>query len=222
VFRTLLAVGALLLPWPLRRLVYSRFLGYDIHPSARIGFSVIGAKRVTLGSGARIGHLTVIKGLDQLSLGDHARVGNLNWITGFRRDDRRMFGHQADRDPSLRIGDHSAITSRHILDCTDTITVGRFTTIAGYRSVLLTHSIDLVENRQSSLPIRIGNYCFIGTSCTMLGGASLPDHSVLGANSLLNKKHESSYKLYGGVPAKVLQELPADLKYFSRETGFVD
>ena len=142
-------------------------------------------------------------------------------MNGFPSGDTRHFKHQTDRRPRLEIGEHSAITKDHHLDCTSEIVIGSFTTIAGYGSQLLTHSIDIEANRQDSKPIHIGNYCFVGTDCTILGGAKLPDYSVLGAKSLLNKGFEETYKLYAGVPAREVKELSKDSGYLKREEGFV-
>lgn len=58
-------------------------------------------------------------------------------------------------------------------------------TMAGCNSQFLTHSIDIYFNRQGSKPIIIGNYCFISTRVTILGGSSLPDKSVLAAGAVL-------------------------------------
>jgi acetyltransferase-like isoleucine patch superfamily enzyme len=121
----------------------------------------------------------------------------------------------------LILGEHAAITNRHLIDCTDRVTIGKFTTIAGFQSQLLSHSIDIEKNRQDSKPICIGDYCFLGTNCVLLGGSALPDYSVLGAKSLLNKAHMETHRLYGGVPAKPLKELARDLAYFKRTEGFV-
>ena len=69
----------------------------------------------------------------------------------------------------------------------------------------------------------IGEYCFVGTNCVLLGGSALPDRSVLGAKSLLNKAHTEAGTLYGGVPAKAISALPVgEMAYFRREAGFVD
>jgi acetyltransferase-like isoleucine patch superfamily enzyme len=170
---------------------------------------------------SRIGHLTVCKNIDLLHLGAHAIIGQLNWITGFPSGPSRHFAHQADRCPELVVETHAAITSRHLIDCTARVRVGRFATVAGFRSQLITHSIDLAAGRQSAEPIEIGEYCFVGTNCVMLGGSSLPHHSVLGAQSLLNKKWDEPYRLYGGVPAKPLKELSREMEYFRRTEGFV-
>src|SRR4029077_7348048 len=99
------------------------------------------------------------------------------------------------------------------------VAIGAFTTLAGYRSQVLTHSIDLVDSRQDARPITIGSYCFVGTNCVILGGSCLPDFSVLSAMSLLNHKMTERFCLYGGVPARAIKGLPDTLGYFKRTSG---
>lgn len=219
--RRAIAVLSLLLPWPLRRRLLVRALGFDIHPTARIGRSFILPRHLRMGPHSAIGDLTVCKGLDLLELGAHSLIGRLNWITGFPSDDPSFFSHRPDRRPQLIVGDHSAITNRHLLDCTESVVIGRFSTVAGFHSQMLTHSIDLRANRQDAHPIQIGDYCFVGTGCVILGGARLPDYSVLGALSLCNHAFSEPYSLYGGTPARHLKTLDRDLEYFRRQTGFV-
>lgn len=212
---------SLLLPWSLRRLLLVRQFGYQIDPTARIGLAWIFPDRLVLGTHSSIGHLTVCKNISLLQLGPHSIVGRGNWITGFPLGPSPHFASEKDRRPELIIGEHSAITHRHFIDCTNQITIGRFTTFAGFQSQMLTHSIDLPSNRQTSAPIRVGDYCFVGTSSVLLGGSVLPDYCVLGAKSLLNKAFSETHQLYGGVPAKPLQTLPNDYAYFQRTAGFV-
>jgi acetyltransferase-like isoleucine patch superfamily enzyme len=212
---------SMFLPWPLRRDVLEKQFGYSIHPTSHIGFSWILPQRLIMEENARIGHLTVCKSIDLLQVGAHAIIGPLNWITGFPSGPSRHFAHQPERCPELIVEAHAGISSRHLIDCTARIRIGAFATVGGYRSQLITHSIDLKAGRQAAEPIDIGEYCFIGTNCVMLGGSSLPHHSVLGAQSLLNKKWDEPYRLYGGVPAKALKELPQDMEYFRRTEGFV-
>jgi acetyltransferase-like isoleucine patch superfamily enzyme len=119
------------------------------------------------------------------------------------------------------LNEGAAITKHHHFDCTSPITIGKFTTIAGYYSQFLTHSIDIIESRQDSHPITIGDYCFISTNVVILGGAQMPDYSVLGAKSLLNKKHNQSYGLYGGQPAIFIKNIDFGAKYFTRNEPFV-
>jgi acetyltransferase-like isoleucine patch superfamily enzyme len=218
---TLLRLLVILLPWPLKRWCLVHGFGYTLHPSSRIGLAWVFPRRLVMAAHARIGHLTVAKDMDLVALGEHASIGRLNWISGYPSGVPPHFAHLPHREPALHIGDHAAITNRHLIDCTERVTIGRFTTFAGFRSQILTHSIDLQACRQHARPVVIGEYCFVGTACTVLGGAVLPAYSVLGANSLLNKAFTETHRLYGGVPAQRLSELDPAMAYFHRSRGYV-
>ena len=217
-----LKVLTCILPWSLRRRALVKWFGYDIHPSARIGLSWVFPRQLVMAAGAKIEHFTVAIHLDRIVMSKQAKIGRGNWITGFPvKNGSSHFKHQPERQAELRMGEFSAITKYHHVDCTSLIEIGRYSTVAGYHSQLLTHSIDVFENRQDSAPIYIGEYSFIGTNVVILGNSSLPSRSVLGAKSLLNKKYSDEWMLYGGVPAKAIQKIPANAKYFTRTEGFV-
>ena len=218
----ILKIITFLLPWSLKRLMLVQFFKYEIHPSARIGLSWIYPKKLIMDMDSKIGNFNVAVHLDLIIIGKKSSIARGNWITGFPSNtNSKHFSHQPDRKSNLIIGEHSAITKNHHIDCTNVIEIGNFATIAGYSSQLLTHSINIELSIQDSYPITIGDYCFVGTSATILGGAVLPAFSVLGAKSLLNKPFSIPYRLYGGNPAKEIKELAKDYKYFTRETGFV-
>jgi acetyltransferase-like isoleucine patch superfamily enzyme len=218
--KKLLYLISFLLPWPLRRRFLIAAFGYAIDPTSRIGLAWVMPERLIMEPHSTIGTLTVCKGLKFLHLKQNSLIGRANWITGSPLGDH--YAHQHDRRPELILGEHSAITNRHLIDCTNSVTIGAFTTFAGFRSQILTHSIDLENCRQSSAPVTIGDYSFIGTDCVLLGGSSLPDHSVLGAKSLLNKEYSEPFWLYAGNPARPVNRISADMGYFKRQVGFVD
>jgi acetyltransferase-like isoleucine patch superfamily enzyme len=146
----------------------------------------------------------------------------LNWITGFPLGTgSRHYAEDSERKPQLIVSRHAAITSRHLIDCTDEVTIGAFSIFAGFRSQILTHSIDLKESRQRCQPVRIGHHCFVGTASVLLAGSALPDGSVLAAHSLLADCCETPNTLYGGVPAKAIKPIESDAKFFNRTTGYV-
>lgn len=209
----------LLLPWTARRWVLEHAFGYRIHPTSRIGFSwVFPRDSLEMEAHAFIGHLTVCRGPDRVHIGPHARIGNANWITGYPRGaSRDVFVHS--RAPQLILEQHAAITNRHYIDCTDAIVLEQFSLVAGVRSVMLTHSVDLKAGQQACAPIYIGAYCHVGTNCILLPGTSLPPYSALGANSLLNRSLTTSYRLYAGSPARDCGEFEQDAGWFLRETG---
>jgi len=219
--KKIVAVFLLLCPWGLRRLLLVSFFGYRIHPTAKIGFSLILCDRLEMAENSRIGSLTVCKGMSVVKLAESAAIGNLNWVTGLSLSNKSFYADDPNRRPELVLDAHAAITNRHMIDCTDSITLGRFSTVAGVGSQILTHSIDFERCRQTSKPVRIGEYCFVGTGSILLSGSGLPDYSFLGAGSVLNKVYTQKYYLYGGVPARAIKVLPTDLGYFLRTKGFV-
>lgn len=211
------------LPWSVRRRALQKWFGYQIHPTAKIGLAWIFPGKLVMDADTRIDHFCVAIHLDFIHLEQGSRMGRSNWITGFPTGTASAhFRHQPDRKAALLLREYAAVTKKHHLDCTNQIEIGPFATIAGYDSQLLTHSINVFENRQDSAPIKIGRYTFVGTNVVILGGAVLPDCCVLGAKSLLNKAYTETYKLYGGVPARALSDLSPSAKYFKREKGFVD
>jgi len=219
---TLLRALVVLLPWRLRRLVLQRVYGFRLHAESRIGVAWIFPRELVMERGASIGHFTVAKGMDRIAMGERSHIGRLNWISAFPAGTRSAhFAHLAERVPQLVLGEHASVTNRHIIDCTERVEIGRFATVAGFRTQILTHSVDLAECRQDAKPVTIGDFCFVGTACTILGGATLPDHSILGAHSLLNRACEEPHRLYAGVPAVAIDALAADLKYFTRTEGYV-
>lgn len=208
-----------LLPWSLRRRALNATFGWSIDPTARIGYSILIVQKVTMGPGSRIGHLTVARYLSELSLGRNARLGNQNWIFAYPLALRHSFYDADDRRTRLIIGEESAITAAHRIDCTDEIDIGAFSTIGGWNSQILTHSIDIRDARQRCAPIRVGSHCFVGTRCILTKGAVLPDYCVLSAGSVLSGKLEETYRIYSGVPAVISREINPDSNYFFRKAG---
>lgn len=210
------------LPWCVRRRVLQSIFGWEIDASARIGFSFINASSVRMAAAARIGHLTVVKGLRCLDMSEFSRVGNLNWITGVPDGSKQHFIKEVNRNPSLIIECHAALTHRHLIDCTDMVTIGAYTTFAGWGSQILTHAIDLHASRQSCAPVYLGRYCFIGTRVVILKGCNFPDRSVLAAGAVLAHTMMEPDMIYGGVPASAVRILCQNDKYFVRTSGYID
>lgn len=215
--KLLLAIVSILLPWRLRRGLLGHLAGFELNEHSRIGFSlVLPRQTLVLEEGARIGHFNVIWNLDRLHLGREALIGNLNWITAVRVDDRPTFDEYPDRRPELVIDNCAGITQRHYLDCTDSVHLEEFALVGGVRSTLLAHHMNVQRGRQGCAPIRIGRYSMVSTNCVLLGGAVLPDHSVLGARSLLIKEPGPPFRLYVGSPATPVKEYPENLAWFRR------
>lgn len=209
------------LPWFIRRRLMNFFLNFDIHPSARIKFSVILADKLVMRKDSRIHHLVMCKRIDLLQLDEDSGIASATFITGFNSKTKH-FSHLKKRRCELILGKSAGITSRHFIDCNGGVYIGDYTTVAGLRSQILTHSIDVYKGRQDAQSVHIGKYCFIGTSCIILPGAKVPDYSVVGAGSVVNKCFEKPYMLYAGNPAKPIKELaPEETVYFHRKKHLV-
>lgn len=220
--KRILSLLIIFLPWSIKRFILIKIWNFEIHPSSRIGLSYIYPSKLRMHQNSKIGSFNVAINLDEVVLKKNSSISRFNWITGFSTKKKtKHFSHQKGRSSKLLLGQDSAITKYHHLDCTSVISVGKFSIIAGYQSQFLTHSINLHSNRQHSEPIIIGDYCFVGTNCVILGGSQLPNNSVLGAKSLLNKSFQNEYTLYGGVPAADVSKLPKESKFFTRKEGFV-
>ena len=209
-------------PLPFKLFCYKKFFGFNLEKGARIGFSLVASKSLVMAHNSKIGHLNVIKSLSLVSLDEFASIGSMNWISGFPENTGSPhFADQMDRIPRLLVGKHSAITNRHLIDCTNTVKIGCFTTFAGFRSQILTHSISITESRQRSGTVEIGDYSFVGTGSILLPNSFLPNFCVLGAGSVLNKRYVEEYKLYAGNPARPVKDIDINEAYFTRKVGFV-
>jgi acetyltransferase-like isoleucine patch superfamily enzyme len=211
-------------PWSIRRKLMLYIFRAEISNNARIGFSlIINVRSLKMNEQSRIGHFNVLRNLDQLTLGNSATIGTFNWIAGNPTGQaNRHFHMYPSRRSELILGEQSAIVSRHIIDCTDAVSIGSFSTIAGFRSQILTHSIDLAENHQGCAPVIIGDFCFVGSGAIILKGAVLPNYSVLGAGAVLLEDLKDEWYIYAGNPARKIRSIDRKDKYFNRKEGFVN
>jgi len=169
-----------------------------------------------------IGTLTLCRGLKLLHLKQSASIGRANWIGGSLPAAKNTM--HTSRTDSLTSSSESTPRSPTVISSTarNRVTIGAFCTFAGSRSQILSHSIDLVSCR----PVlrshhRSGITPSSGTDCVILGGSSLPDHSILGAKSLLKQVV---------IPSPIVSTLESGSSgetscgrhgVFNRQTGFV-
>jgi len=207
------------LPRRMRPHLLRRFFGAQIGPGCLIGRSLFLCGRMSLGAGAKIGSGNVIGPVRALTLQDGAEIGNLNWIASLAEEATSHFGQP--RFPELVLKRESALTNRHYIDCQDQITIGEFSTVAGIRSTVWTHEIDIGAGRQKTQPVSIGAYCFIGSNVTITAGSAVGDRIVVGAGSVITKRLDGGPALYAGTPARYVKALPGDAGYFARTRGKV-
>ncbi len=214
----LLAVIALL-PGFVKRPLYRGLFRYRIGRGVRIGLVILDAGTVELGDGTDIGHLNLITRVGSFITGRSVRIGSLNIIRGGERVRLGDYAevmrlnvlnaipdHDCTTSPAsrLEIGRGAVVVSGHRIDFTDEVTIGQNVIIGGRNSSLWTH------NRQSTAPIAIGDFCYLGSEVRLAPGARLAERSILGLGSVLAGAIDTPGSLVGGVPARIIRPLTAE------------
>jgi acetyltransferase-like isoleucine patch superfamily enzyme len=219
--RRILALFLVVMPQSVKRFVGRHAFGWEIDRTAHIGASVLLVSRLKMGPGASIGPLNVIRGLEELRLEEDAIIGGRNWISGFAPGTDH-FEHTPNRRSALILGKHARLTTAHEIDCTDRVELGEHAAIAGYKTTILTHSLDLVRDRQVARPVEIGKHAAVMTDCVLNSGTNVPAYSIIAAGSVVSSRLAKEYTFYSGNPAQAVRELSPKLGYFRRgenETG---
>lgn len=200
------------LPNKMKIIVLRNLLKADIGKGVYIGLSFIDSNKISIGDYAYLGHLNFVSGLMEFRVGKNSKIGNLNRFTAESNygGEARFIMHQS-----------ASLTSRHYFDCSSSIEIGEFSIISGMATQIFTHGINVEINRQELDAVTIGRNCLIGTRCTILKGAVLPDFCVLGAHSLYNRAFVEEFSLYGGNPASHRRNLNKDGLFFNRSDRVV-
>lgn len=144
--------------------------------------SIYNPQNISIGNNVRIDDFCIISaGHGGVSIGNYVHVAAYSSLIGAGK---------------ITLSDYSNLSSRvSIYSSNDDYTGDRMTnpTVpAKYTGVI-------------SADVFIGKHVIIGSGSIILPGISLKDGSAIAALSLVNKDCES-FKIYGGVPAKVLNE----------------
>lgn len=209
------------LPWALRRRLLAACFGYQLHPDCRIGLSFVFADAVEMAKGARLGHMNYVGRLNKLQMDEDSFIGNFNWIGGFSTQiETQFFKSAKNRYSQLTMGKCSMMGHQHYIDCTDRVTFGAFSGLAGFRSQLVTHGIEIIRSKQSCGPISVGNYTMIGAGSLLMKGVHIPDCCIVSAGSVINYINAEPYSLIAGNPAECTRKVPEKARFFAR-TGNV-
>lgn len=215
-FRLLIKLSIAIFPSFLKRFCYRSFFGYTIGKRVHIGFSIIDTVTCEIGDDVSIGHLNIFTGTGKLVIGEHSRIGVLNV---FRGGDEIRIGRYCEIlrlneinsipepdvinkiDPRFILGDGSMIGASHKIDFTDRVEFGKRVILGGRNSSIWTH------NRQSTLPVTIGDYSYIGSEIRIAPGGAIAPRCIVGIGSVITKGFENEDKLVAGVPAGEVKDL---------------
>lgn len=175
-----------------------------IKKKIKIGLSIIIANEIQLEKNIRIGHFNVII-VNKIIMKEGAYIGNFNFIKGnfnlimeecasinLQNKITSILSPQSTYQISkLYLKAYSKIGVKHLLDLTDSITIGSYSMLAGSDSQIWTHGFYFSKqgNKVSRIDgnVYIGNNCYIATRCVICAGVSINDAITLGANSCVSK-----------------------------------
>lgn len=111
----------------------------------------------------------------------------------------------------LRIGRDFKICDMTNIGCMRSIIIGNNSWIT-HRCQIMDSNYHFVANFNKYIvtdrtqPIVIGDGCWIGNTTTITGGANVPNYTIVGSHSLINKSSNSTPEssMIGGVPAKLI------------------
>ncbi len=219
--RILAAVIVALLPSRIQRIAGRWLFGWQIDRSAHLGHSLILVDRFVMAPGCRIGSGNVIKGLVELRLDEGAAIHSFNWISGQPLSSGH-FVNSPRRRPALVMGRHSGLTTRHLIDCSDTVRLGDFAVLGGQRTTVLTHSVNLLKNRSMTAAVEIGERAVVLGGCQILAGIRVAPRSIISAGSVVTTPLTQELMLYRGNPAEPVRPLSPDLGIFHRQSLSAD
>lgn len=207
------------MPQVVKRVALGWLIGAHIDRSATIGLSIIDSDALEMGPGSRVGHFSVFRGLRRATIEAGAEVGNFNWITA-----APVFQSQATSTSEhgcFTLGRESGVNGRHYIDCSGGVVIGEFTTIAGVRSTILSHQIDLAKGIQTARATRIGDRCFVSSNVCVVAGSYIPNRSAVAMGAVVVGDLQPEGSLFGGVPARVIRSGIDTGAWFNRRKGFV-
>jgi acetyltransferase-like isoleucine patch superfamily enzyme len=150
--------------------------------TARIGhFNLLYLRRLVLRQDAYLGRANVVHGPMSVSLADRAAIGNNNKIV------RGPRGLVVSGPACLRLGELAKITAEHRIDCTASVSIGDFSTMAGTSCELWTHGYVHDQTGPGRYRIdgavRIGHNVYIGSASVITAGVAIADGVIIGAGT---------------------------------------
>ncbi len=164
--------------------------------------------------GVRVGKSCIVNKAPYVKLAPGSQIilgDNVTLTSNGRHNpllEHRAFIRTMTPEAVVEMKNNSGMTGSRIV-CFNRITIGEHTIIGAntliYDSDGHTYSPDRGWNTprlQTGRPINIGNKCFIGTRCIILGGVTIGDSCVVAAGSVVTQDVPSGHRAYGN-PAQV-------------------
>ena len=180
-----------------------RACGHKVGPACRIGFSLLWVDKLLLQGNIRIGHGNLIS-CRRLCIGRNGYIGRMNMVHGplsILLRDTGSIGNSnkivrgprhivAPGPAMLLIGRLGKITANHRLDCTRSVRIGDYSTLAGTGSQIWTHGYVHDETGAGRYrvdgSVRIGDNVYIGSACIVTTGVRIAKGVIVGAGATVS------------------------------------
>lgn len=152
---------------------------------------------------------------NNIRLGQNVSIIGIGYSIKFGRDINIYNNCIIELGPAshLEIGNNVIFSYGCIISARKSIKIGNNVQIGEYTSIRDTthdytdYSKPIMENKDISQSIVIGNNVWIGRNCLILPGSTIEEGVVVGANSLVKGTLKSN-QIYGGNPIRELKRRP--------------
>ena len=108
------------------------------------------------------------------------------------------------------------VTVAHEIDCADRVEIGDYSSLAGFRCTILTHSLNLVRDRFVTGAVEIGPHAAVMSGSTLLSGTKVPARSIVSAHSVVNTPLDRGAHVLQRQPGRGGPHPARDLGFFHR------
>lgn len=192
----LVSVIIMILPNFVKIFILNLYRGNNVSYKSRIGFSFIKVSKLIMEDYAVIGNFNLIRNVSFVEMKKKSVIGkfnNINNVTNIHLAENAIIRSYNTISSDLKynytdscfsLGENSILTTHHTVDAVSNVIILNNTIIAGGYTQIFTHSFDLNRERLQRV-IQIGNNCYIGTNCIVLG--NICDNVIVGAGSTVYK-----------------------------------
>lgn len=116
-----------------------------------------------------------------------------------------------DNNAILTFGDHFWATGRTYIICRNRI-IFEQSCILAWNITIMDHDAHIIINNENNIiqnqprPIKLKKHCWIGMNSTILKGVTIPENSVIAANSTITKTFNINNIIIGGGPGKIIKQ----------------
>jgi len=117
---------------------------------------------------------------------------------------------EVGKNGHLKIGENFLISAKSRIICHKQISIGKDCVFA-WDSLIMDTDYHYIYDHNANMinadkAIHIGEKVWLGTRCTVLKGATIPDKCIVAANALTAKAYHTENSILAGNPAKEVKE----------------